>query len=117
VPSSMRIMVLLRRLQRSARGAMFEKYPLVFYGTVCLFLLFFAVGAVHELIPGLCDGDEEGEEDCPFCRLVYASVLIAVAVVCGFVRNFACTHLCRGQNGYTGQARYPHYLLRAPPAL
>ena len=109
--------VLKRRLRRPLRFGLFERHPLLFYGAIVLMLGFFAIAAVHEWIPGLCKADAEGEDECPFCKLVHTLLLVAVAAAC--FAPWSCT-APRAQGDFELPpltARFPAYLLRAPPAI
>ena len=93
----------------------FEQHRLVFFGVTLCLLGLFALAAVHEMLPGFCTADEEGE-DCPFCTLVFTLVL----AVCLALFLPECA-LCRRQASLLftelrlAHIRYAGWL-RAPPA-
>ena len=54
----------------------------LFRATVLGLLAFFALAAVHELIPELCPILEGTDDECPFCTLLFMLRLPVAIVVC-----------------------------------
>ena len=105
------------RLKQPVRFSVFKKHAHLFYGVLALMLVFFAVAAVHELIPGLCSADENGDNDCPFCKLVFSFTLIVLALAGFSFLTLFRNHLRAGTEPPQRQIRYPYLHLRAPPAF
>jgi hypothetical protein len=97
-----------------AKGA--GKHGWLFYATVAFMLLFFAAGTVHELVPGLCHTDADGDEDCAFCFLVHVP-WIAMLVLCVLfsIRDVFLTDT-PGLRPCLWRVSTTSYSLRAPPA-
>jgi hypothetical protein len=105
----------IRRVQAPLAGTVFERRALLFYAVLLVLLAFFAIAAVHELIPGLCEADGEGEEDCPFCKLVHTLTLI-VAVFFFFTGCTAIRNTILSDSAFSPlMLQFPAYRLRAPP--
>ncbi|MFO7973882.1 MAG: hypothetical protein R6V12_04530 [Candidatus Hydrogenedentota bacterium] len=66
------------RRHRRVGYAAFSKTSRLFYAVLMFLLLFYVLALVHEAIPGLCQKDEGGEENCPFCQLVHALILVVL---------------------------------------
>lgn len=102
-------------LTRRLRSSAFQDRPVLFYGTILFLLALLCIAAVHELIPGLCEAGDEGEENCPFCQLVHVLVMAAAAIaLLHYGARISAVPLpdnaprpCR--------VRFPAYRLRAPP--
>jgi len=88
----------------------------LFYAIVAVLLGFLAVAVFHELIPGLCTADDDAENDCPFCKLVHTFALIVLAWACPHCWTSIRNRVCCAAEPCPQRSRYPHYLVRAPPA-
>lgn len=63
-------------MKSMVRGRIFQRHPIVFWAVEGALLVFFAIAAVHEIIPGLCLAEEDDDSACPFCKLVHALALL-----------------------------------------
>lgn len=89
----------------------------VFKITAIVLVCFFITAAFHEAVPGLClSRNPNGDNVCPFCKLIYTLVLLAVAI------SIAAIHVLWVPPGLLAvaipcAARRACWLLRGPPAL
>lgn len=105
-------MVVFALLEKAAAS----RRSVFFYATAAFLIAFFALAAIHELIPGLCIEDDRPGEECPFCHLVKSlTLIVALLLTLAFwvavrERLLALAQLC------------PHllfqtrFLRRAPPS-
>lgn len=100
---------------RRLKSTIFEQHSAVFFAVTLFLLGLFAFAAVHEMVPGLCDGDDE-EGDCPFCTLIYT---LALLVCLGFFLPL-CARCRRHPSQISCEPHLAHIRyagwLRAPPA-
>ena len=97
--------------RRALRSSSFERFIALLFVTVTFLLAFYALALVHETIPSL--RIEDGQDECPFCKLAHGLVLVLPALLCGVFTSAACAYpKCVSIHPATPHA---FYRLRAPP--
>ncbi len=97
--------------RRTCLSSSFKRCAALFLIVVLLLLALYALALVHEIIPGLCI--EDGQEECPFCKLAHGIVLVLPALLGLTFTVAACSHIERPV--LHPIAVHACYRLRAPP--